>query len=128
MTDHSEGTLRNTYDSAKDSAADAVHKSAGAIESNPLGILVGGLAFGAVVGALIPRSDREKDMLAPLGKRLSETAVAAVAAAREAGMQELDNQGLTKSNAKDRGRDLLDGVLKAVTSAGGAAARTAKPN
>jgi hypothetical protein len=79
-----------------------------------------------VDGALIPRSAREKELLAPVGKRLGDTARQAFAAAKDAGRQELDQAGLTPSAAKDRGRELLDGVVKAVSSAGSAAARSAK--
>ncbi|GGB34464.1 hypothetical protein GCM10011380_24910 [Sphingomonas metalli] len=111
---------------AREKAADAAQKTASAIETNPLAILVGGAAIGALAGALIPRSAREKELLAPLGSRLGATAKQAFAAAREAGKQELSNAGLTADAAKERGRSLLDGFGKALASAGSAAADSAK--
>ena len=93
------------------------------LESNPLGILVGGLAVGVLAGALLPRSAREKELLAPVGKRLSETLVAATAAAKAAGQSELGELGLTKDNARGQAKGLIEGVVKALTTAGTAGAK-----
>jgi len=126
-------TLHDARDKASEALAtskqttrQAVHRAASEIETNPLAILAGGLAVGALVGALVPRSAREKELLAPVGKRISDTARQAFAAAKEAGRSELDQAGLTPGAAKDRGKDLLDGVKKALVSAGSAAAQSAK--
>jgi hypothetical protein len=95
------------------------------LESNPLGILVGGLAVGVLAGALIPRSQREKDLLAPVGQRIGDRARAAIQAARDAGQTELENRGLTKDGARDQVRGLVEGVFQAVSTAGAAAAKGA---
>lgn len=115
----------HAYHDAKEKAADVAHKTAQTIEANPLGILVGGLAVGVLAGALIPRSAREKEVLAPLGKKLGETVRQATQAARETGMRELEEAGLTKGAAKDRAKSLLDDVVKAASNAGSAAAKAA---
>ncbi|MBA4761151.1 hypothetical protein [Sphingomonas sp.] len=60
------------------------------LAKNPIALVAGGVALGAVIGALIPRPQQEKDLLAPVGKRLAEGATAAAAAAREAGKAEID--------------------------------------
>jgi hypothetical protein len=114
------------YARAKDSAADAARRASEGIEANPLAVVAGGLAVGAIAGALLPRSAKEKELLAPVGKRLGDTARQAFAAAREAGTQELDGAGLTPSAARDRGKELLGGLGKAFASAGAAAAQAAK--
>jgi hypothetical protein len=119
-------TASKNWHEARDKASDTARKTANAIEANPLAILVGGLAVGALAGSLIPRSAKEKELLAPLGSRLGETARQAFAAAREAGKQELGNVGLTPDTARERGRSLLDGVGKALSSAGTAAAEAAR--
>jgi len=116
----------DAYKASKATAKDTAARAARGVDDNPLAIIVGGLAVGALAGALIPRSAREKELLAPVGKRLGDTARQAFAAAKDAGRQELDQAGLTPSAAKDRGRELLDGVVKAVSSAGSAAAQSAK--
>jgi len=141
MTDqHDDATktdLHDRVDHARDAAAEALansrekvthvaHRAAEELEANPLGVVLGGLAVGALVGALLPRSDREKALLAPAGKRIGETARAAVQAAREAGYAELDQRGLTRHAAKDQAKGLLDGLGKALASAGTAAAGAAR--
>ncbi|MEG3164306.1 hypothetical protein U1701_06840 [Sphingomonas sp. PB2P19] len=119
------GNLRDTvsqaYHTGVDKASDAVH----GLESSPVGILVGGLAVGILAGALLPRSQREKDLLAPVGQRIGDSARAAVQAAREAGQAELESRGLTKDGARDQARGLVEGVFQAVSTAGAAAAKGA---
>ena len=134
--DHTRETASQTYHDAKDKAAAALHtskdkagelahKTARTIESNPLGILVGGLVVGVIAGALIPRSAREKELLTPLGKKLGETVRQATQAARETGLRELEDAGLTKDAAKNRAKSLFDDVVKAASNAGSAAAKAA---
>lgn len=60
------------------------------IEQNPLALVAGGVALGVVVGALLPRLAKERELLAPVGKRIAEGASAAAAAARESGKAEID--------------------------------------
>lgn len=119
-------TAARTLHDAKDKASDTVRKTAAAIDANPLAILVGGVAIGALAGALIPRSAREKELLAPLGSRIGDAARQAVSAAREAGKAELSNAGLTTDAARQRGKTLLDDVVKAISTAGSAAAEKAR--
>lgn len=123
-------TASKVYHDAGDKASEVLEVSrektkrvVNTLESNPLGILVGGLAVGALAGALLPRSAREKELLAPVGKRLSETVVAATAAAKAAGQSELGELGLTKDNARGQARGLLDGIVKALSTAGTAGAK-----
>lgn len=123
-------TLRDrathAYESAKARAEDTVETSREALEGKPLGLLVGGLALGAAVGALIPRSDREKELLAPVGKRVNAAALAAIAAAKEAGQNELAELGLTKDGARGQVKTLFQGVAKAASQAGTAAAQAGR--
>ncbi len=131
------GKLRDGIDSVRDKAAeaadasrekarDAARQTAETIESNPIGVIVGGLALGALVGAAIPRSNREKELLAPVGKRVGVAAAAALAAAREAGKSELADLGISRTAAKDQARSLFDGIIKAASTAGNAAAQAGK--
>ena len=88
--------------------------------------MIGGLALGALGAAIIPRSDKERELLAPVGKRIHGTAVAAIAAAKEHGQSELEARGLTRDGVRDQIKSLLEGVVSAATSAGGAAAEAAR--
>jgi hypothetical protein len=122
----SHNRLHDGYDRARDAAGEAARRASDGLESNPLGVVVGGLAIGALVGALLPRSERERAALAPVGRKLGESARAAVQAAREAGYAELDQRGLTRHAAEDQARGLLDGLGAALSSAGTAAAGAAR--
>ena len=113
------------YDRARAVTTDATRRTVEAVEGNPLGILVGGLAVGALAGALLPRSDKERELLAPVGKRLGETARAAADAAKQAGHAELQNRGLTADAGRDQFKSLLGNVAKALSSAGAAGAKAA---
>lgn len=113
--------MTNTTDRAKDAA----HRASDTIDTNPLAILAGGIAVGALAGMLIPRSSREKELLAPVGRELSARAKAAVGAARDAGQSELEERGLTRDAAKDQVKSLFQGIIQAASTAGSAAAKQA---
>lgn len=113
-------------EASREKARDAARQTAETIEGNPLGMLVGGLALGALVAAIIPRGQRERDLLAPTGKRLAAALTAALAAAKEAGRGELEQLNLTPSAAKEQARSLLDGLGKAASTAGTAAAKAGR--
>lgn len=112
-----------TPPTAYDRATDAARHAVDGIEANPLGILVGGLAVGVLAGALIPRSAKEKELLAPVGQRLGATARAAVQAAKDAGQTELQSRGLTADAGREQAKTLLAGLGQVLSSAGGAAAK-----
>ncbi|WP_445193402.1 hypothetical protein ACT009_05830 [Sphingomonas sp. Tas61C01] len=121
----SHGKLDQTIDAAERAYGRTVDTASQTIDASPLGILAGGLALGALAGALLPRSDKEKELLAPVGKHLGERVRAATQAARTAGQEEFANLGLTKDGAKDQVKTLLEGVTKALSTAGAAAAKSA---
>ena len=105
--------------------ARAKHASAEAVDAAPLALLAGGIAIGAIAGALIPRTEREKHALAPLGRELNRRASAAIAEARETGRDEFSELGLTKRAAKSQAKSLFDGVSQALSNVGAAAAKGA---
>jgi hypothetical protein len=102
-----------------------LQSSGNTLDDYPLAVLAGGLAIGAIAGAVLPRTERETELLGPLGKRINDGAVAASRAAREAGKAELDNAGISRDAARDTVNRLVDGLLSAASSAGGAAAKAA---
>ena len=134
MTDHHKSAepqgvadrAADAYEASKKTAKQAVTRAAGELEANPLAMVAGGIAVGALAGALLPRSAKEKELLAPVGKRLGETARQAFAAAKDAGRQELDAAGLTTGAVKDRGKDVLGNLGKVLSSAGSAALQSAR--
>lgn len=104
-----------------DTARDLARRTSAGIEANPLSVLVGGVALGVLAGAFMPRSERETQLLGPVGKRLTDTAKGAVDAAKETARSEFDILGLTRVAARGQANKLLEGVLGAVASAGAAA-------
>ncbi|WP_339348121.1 hypothetical protein [uncultured Sphingomonas sp.] len=116
----------SAYETARHKASDAAQATVQTLETNPLGVVVGGMALGALVALVVPRGQREKELLAPVGRKVAAAAVAGLAAAKEAGRAELDQLGLSKGAAKDQAKSLLQGVVKAATSAGTAAAQASK--
>ncbi len=87
------------------------------IEKNPLALVAGGVALGVVIGALIPRLQKEKELLAPVGKRIAEGATAAAAAAREAGKVEIDAILPPRDAAKDQIGKIIGSAFTAAREA-----------
>lgn len=104
------------YDNARDRVSEAGQKAGDTLGQAPLIALAGGLAAGALLAALLPKSKAEEKLLGPVGERLTGTAKAAADAARDAGTQRLEELGLTR----DAGVDTIKSILKGA----GDAART----
>ncbi|MCC2976701.1 hypothetical protein LK533_08435 [Sphingomonas sp. PL-96] len=124
-TDHDAGTLAtlresasHAYESTRETAATAAARAGEGIEANPLAVLAGGIAVGAILGALLPKTESEQKVLGPLGKRLSETAIAAAAAAREAGKEQLTSAIPDKDAAKESLKKAFGNVVEAAKDGG----------
>lgn len=113
-------------DTTTHAAQDFSERAAEFAEANPLSVLVGSLAVGMLTGSLLPRTDHEAQLLAPIGRRLSLTARGAVDAAKETARSEFDGLGLSRNSAKDQVGKLIGNVITALTAAGTAAV-SAKP-
>ena len=64
--------------------------AASQIDGSPLIALGAGIALGAVLGAMLPSSRREKELLAPLGNKITEAGTGAVDRARDMGKKKFD--------------------------------------
>lgn len=95
------------YGSTREGAARAGQRTAEGIEANPMAAVVGGLAIGAAVAALLPRTRRETEVLGPIGERLTESA-------REAGRSKLDEIGLSREGAKQKLSELASSAGDAI--------------
>ncbi|MEO6256544.1 MAG: hypothetical protein ABIO69_07030 [Sphingomicrobium sp.] len=119
----------DAYDGARDSVAGAGRRANDGIDEAPLIALAAGLAAGALIAALLPRTDSEARLLRPVGERLSGTARAAAAAAKEAGTSRLSELGLTREKGAETLRSIFEGAGEAARSSAQAAlsaARTAE--
>lgn len=119
-------TVSGVYAAALDKAGDAGRITARGVEGNPIAMLVGGIAAGAVAGALIPASRRESDALRPIGGKVNAAAREALDAARDAGKDALDDLGFSRDGARGQIDKLVEAVAKTASAAGGAAVQSFK--
>ena len=114
------------YGGARESVAGAGRKAGDAIDEAPLIALAGGLAAGALIAALLPRTESETRMLRPVGDRLTGTAKAAAAAAKEAGTARLSELGLTAEKGRETLRAIFEGAGEAAKTSAQAALDAAR--
>jgi ElaB/YqjD/DUF883 family membrane-anchored ribosome-binding protein len=114
------------YEAAREAARSAGRRTGDGIEANPMIAVAGGLALGAIVAALLPKTEREEELLGPVGRKITGTAREAAAAARDAGKQQLDELGLSRDGALRRLDEFTDKAVGAVRSSAGAAAETVR--
>ena len=116
------GKAGDAYSAARERALTATKATSEGVQANPVVALIGGLAVGIVAGTLLPRSEGEAKLLAPLGSRLIDLAKLAAVAAKDAGLGALGDAGINRDAAKAQIDKLLDTTLGAAKAAGGAAA------
>ena len=101
-------------------------RTSDALDEAPLIALAGGLAAGALIAALLPRTRTEERLVRPVADRAKETARSAAQAAKEAGRTRLNELGLTPDKGKDAVRSLIDGARVAARASAEAAAGTVR--
>jgi hypothetical protein len=120
--------LHETADAARAGLSAAKAKAGEGIEAFPVAALIGGLAVGAVVGALLPRTKKEAEYLGPIGGQINERARAAAMAARDAGQAKLDELGLSTDAAGKQVGKLIEAVAEVAETAGTAAVEAIRPS
>jgi len=111
--------------SARERAIDAYdgarERTRESIDGSPFLALGGGLALGALIAALLPKTQTEEKLMGPLGSRISDGARAAASAAKEAGREKLSDLNITRDAGKGAVKSLLDGLGEAARTSGQAA-------
>ena len=107
------------------------YESAGRRASNslseaPLIALAGGIAAGALIAALLPRTDTETKLVRPTARRVKNTARAAYKAAKDTGSDRLNELGINRQKGEETIRSLLDGVRDAAKASSQAALDAAR--
>lgn len=92
-------------------------KSTDTLGDNPIALLAGGVALGVLIGALLPRIAKERELLDPVGKKLADSATAAVKAAKQTGKAEIDALMPARDQTRDKVSQLLETVLDAAKGA-----------
>lgn len=124
------GTARQrasaVFESTREAAGHARQRGADAFDANPMSAVVGGLALGALVAAILPRTRRETEVLGALGGKVNERAREAAFAARDAGREKLEEMGLTAEAAKQKLSEAATSASEAMRTTASAAAKAAR--
>jgi hypothetical protein len=107
------------YEGARDRASDTFSQA-------PLIALAGGIAAGAIIAALLPRTETETRAIRPTARRVKKSARDALNAARDTGQQRLDELGLNREKGEATIRSLLDGLTDAAKASASAAAKSVR--
>ena len=110
---------RSALSSTRETVKGAGQRTVDGIDANPVAAVIGGLALGAVVGALLPRSEREQALLGSTGKRVTDTARQAFVAAKDAGKSQLDEIGVSPEGLRRRLDEFTDRAVGAVRESRG---------
>lgn len=113
--------LRQQATRASEAARRAKTKAVDGVESFPVIALAGGLAIGAMLGALLPRTRQEEELLGTIGGAINDRAKDAVVAARDAGQAKLEELGISQAAAGKQVGKLIESIAQVAESAGSAA-------
>jgi hypothetical protein len=91
------------YEGARGRAVDTLGEA-------PLLALAGGIAAGALIAALLPRTRTEARLVRPTAQRVKDSARAAVDAARSTGKQRFQDLGYTREKGEQTLNSLIDGL------------------
>ena len=111
---------------AIDAYGGAGRRATDSLNQAPLIALAGGLAAGALIAALLPRTQSEARLVRPTARRVRDSARAAARAARDTGTERLNELGLTREKGEETIRSLFDGVSDAAKASGQAALEAAR--
>lgn len=84
------GRTREAFAGTRDKVSGYSRKAADQVTANPVGALVGGFAVGAVVAAVLPRTEREQQYLGTAGRKLTDAARNAASTAVEQSRDKID--------------------------------------
>lgn len=112
------------YASVSERATAARTRATEELEGNPFAAVVGGLAIGALVAAVLPRTERETKALGAIGGRINDAARGAASAAADAARERLDEAGLNRDRAQETVRKLIEEAAAVASTAASAAGQS----
>jgi hypothetical protein len=101
--------------------SDARERAVDTLGEAPLLALAGGLAAGALIAALLPRTQTETRIVRPTARRVKDSARSAFDAARDTGTERLNAMGLNRDKGEETIKNLLNGLTDAVRASADAA-------
>lgn len=87
------------------------------IDHHPIAALIGGVALGALLGAVFPVTQKERQKLGPLGRKVTDKAREAAHVATERGKAKLDELGFNRDNAKAQADRFVAGIKDVAAAA-----------
>lgn len=118
--------LRDGAAATRVRAQAAREKARDGLSGNPLTAVAGGLALGAIIAALLPKTQRERRLVGPVSRSVKSTAKTAAKVASNVAKAELVALGVSSDAARKQVRELAGKIGKAASSAGEAAAKTVR--
>ena len=97
----------SAYEAARNRASDATRKANEQLSIYPLSAVVGGFVLGALVGAMLPRSERETKLMGKAGRKVAGAAKDAAQRGIDAGREQLDQ---LKSKAVETVSEAVSGL------------------
>ncbi|MGQ0588448.1 MAG: hypothetical protein ACT4N8_02795 [Sphingosinicella sp.] len=82
---------RTAYETARTRTRDTARQVTDQMAIYPVGAVIGGLAVGAILGFLLPRTKRETELLGATGRRMVEAGREAVQKGFDAGRERVDS-------------------------------------
>lgn len=124
--DEGEGETRSARLRAIETYAGTRDKVTDTLGEAPLIALAGGLAAGALIAALLPRTQSETRLIRPTARRVKDTARAAYRAAKDTGTERLNELGINREKGEETIRSLFQGVTDAAKASSQAALDAAR--
>ena len=130
MMPRQQNNRTSTAPSARERAIEAYEstreRAREGLDGSPLLALGGGLAIGALLAAILPKTRAEDRMLGDVGGRITGGARNALDAAREAGREKLTELNITRDAGKGAVQSLVDGITEAARTSSKAALEAAR--
>ena len=102
----------SAYEAARERASSVTRQAADQIAVYPVGAVIGGFAIGALLAALLPRTEREEELLGSAGRRLTDAAKEAAQKGIDAGKSQIDE--IRSRAAQKVGDAVSEAVVDAV--------------
>ena len=81
----------SAYEAARSRAGDVTRQASDQLAIYPVGAVIGGFLAGALAAYLLPRTERETELLGKTGKRLTGAAREAAQRGLDAGREQIDD-------------------------------------
>ena len=104
----------SAYSSVRDRAGDVTRSTAERASNNPVGAVLGGFALGAVIAAVLPKTERETQAFGKVGHKITDAGKQAANTAVEAGREQIDR--LTGEAVAQVGSAVVQAVTASTSS------------